>query len=102
MHAQQLLARRFRRVVALQKIQQPGGGQPILDGMDPRRAFRVVLAHVVLEAERVGDVGSLHVNDPAQIKYHVRPEVSKGKRYKIRGFDTSARTEMKRLLVPDQ
>ena len=40
--------------------------------------------------------------DPARIKYHVRPEVSKGECCKTRGFDTSARTEMERLFVPGQ
>jgi len=41
--------------------------------------------------------------DPARIKQPVRPEVSKGERLgNSVGFDTSARTDIERLFVPDQ
>ncbi len=59
-HAQQLFAGRLGRVMVLQIVQQPRCDQLILDRMDARRRFRMMRAHVVLEAQRMADIGSLH------------------------------------------
>jgi hypothetical protein len=44
--------------MALQLIQQAGGDQLILNGLNAGRRLRMIAAHVVLEAERVSNVGS--------------------------------------------
>ena len=46
--------------VPVEELQQAGGNQLILDGLDARRTLWMVCPHVVLEACGMGNVGSVH------------------------------------------
>lgn len=59
-HAQELLAAGTRRIVVLKERKDAGGDEPILDGLDARRAFGMSAPHVVPEAGGMADVGGLH------------------------------------------
>ena len=54
MHPQQLAALHPRGFEMRQIIEQVGGMQPVIDGAQARGAFRMPVAHVVLEAGRGG------------------------------------------------
>ena len=55
MHARELLVGGERRLVALQMLNNSRGDQLVFDRGEALRALRMVRAHVVLEAVRVGD-----------------------------------------------
>jgi len=51
--ARDLLVRCRRGGVVLEMAVEPGGDQPVGNGVEPLRAFRMVRPHVVLAAGRV-------------------------------------------------
>ena len=50
MHSQQLAAVHARGLVMRQEVEQAGSVQPVVDGSQAGRTFRVPVAHVVLQA----------------------------------------------------
>ena len=61
MHPRQAAHVRLRRMVMREVLPNAGGDQLVFDRAQPLRALRVVGAHVVLAAVRVGDKSGSHV-----------------------------------------
>ena len=54
----------FRCIDMLEEVIQMGGNQPVFNGIESLRAFRVTQAGIMQQAVRMGDIGSIHWATP--------------------------------------